>query len=94
MASSNDNIYDIVIVGGGTSGLVLASRLSEDLQLQVVVLEAGEDLTADPRVLTPAMAQTLWKTPSDWNLKTVAQVSCPPVLAFSPSEDRRRKNKH
>ncbi|KAJ0110254.1 L-sorbose 1-dehydrogenase [Diaporthe amygdali] len=73
MASSNDNIYDIVIVGGGTSGLVLASRLSEDLQLQVVVLEAGEDLTADPRILTPAMAQTLWKTSSDWNLKTVPQ---------------------
>uniref|UniRef100_L2GI97 Aryl-alcohol dehydrogenase n=1 Tax=Colletotrichum fructicola (strain Nara gc5) TaxID=1213859 RepID=L2GI97_COLFN len=65
--------YDFVIIGGGVAGLVIASRLSENPDIQVLVLEAGEDQTADPRVNIPALGPSLVKTPSDWQFKTVPQ---------------------
>ncbi|KAE8147107.1 alcohol oxidase [Aspergillus avenaceus] len=64
---------DIVIIGGGTSGLVLATRLTEDPSIQVIVLEAGQDQTEDPRVLVPGLWMNLMGSDSEWNYATVPQ---------------------
>lgn len=46
--------HDFVIIGGGTAGLVVAIRLTENTNVSVLVLEAGANGLQDPRVNIPA----------------------------------------
>ena len=64
--------YDYIIVGAGTAGCVLASRLSEDANLSVLVIEAGgsNDIL---EAKAPLTFGKLFKGPKDWNYDTVPQ---------------------
>ncbi len=65
-------MYDYVIVGGGSAGCVLASRLSEHPDSRVLLLEAGPPDTAD-EIHIPAAVNLLFKTAYDWNYQTIPQ---------------------
>ncbi|KAK7751355.1 hypothetical protein SLS62_006761 [Diatrype stigma] len=71
--ASESHDYDFIIVGGGTAGLVVAARLSEDPSQHILVLEAGADHSEDPRVKTPAFYMATMKTDMDWDFETEAQ---------------------
>lgn len=65
--------FDYVIVGAGTSGLVLANRLSEDPRITVAVVDPGADQRSNPLVTDPAAWIHLQKTAVDWAYSSVPQ---------------------
>ena len=67
--------FDFIIVGGGTAGLALACRLSQNPQIQVAVLEAGTNHSDDPKIYTPALCLSLLKDEDvNWNFISTPQV--------------------
>ncbi|ORY55535.1 GMC oxidoreductase [Leucosporidium creatinivorum] len=65
--------FDYIIAGGGTAGCVLASRLTEDPNVSVLVIEAGESDQKQLMSKIPAGWGNLWKTPAEWDFETVPQ---------------------
>ncbi|KIP10401.1 hypothetical protein PHLGIDRAFT_240805 [Phlebiopsis gigantea 11061_1 CR5-6] len=72
--SVQNAFFDYVVVGGGTAGLTLAARLTEDPHVNVVVLEAGEANIDDPQLLRPAIfGSHLGNKTYAWDHQTTAQ---------------------
>ncbi|CAG8933952.1 unnamed protein product [Penicillium salamii] len=66
--------FDYVICGGGTAGLTIASRLSENPAVTVGVIEAGKYRIGDPLVDTPAAFSQMLEHPDyDWCMYTTPQ---------------------
>ncbi|KAI0632955.1 GMC oxidoreductase [Trametes polyzona] len=65
--------YDYVIVGGGSAGCVLASRLSEDPNATVLLIEAGQSHEQSLYTRIPLAFNKLFKTAFDWNYETTPQ---------------------
>ncbi|GAA6053831.1 hypothetical protein JCM3770_004740 [Rhodotorula araucariae] len=81
--------FDYVVVGGGTAGLVIASRLSENSSLTVAVIEAGTDgADVQDEVLAPAMAYfggiANADSPYDWQYSTEPQAGLNGRSVFWP----------
>lgn len=70
---SEQRVFDWFTVGGGSAGAVIASRLSENPNVTVLLLEAGEEETKEPKIDIPLAVAELQLTPYDWQYLTEPQ---------------------
>ena len=48
------NVFDYVVVGGGAAGLTVANRLTENPDINVLLLEAGVADVYEQKIMVPA----------------------------------------
>ena len=73
MSEREADVFDYVIVGAGTAGCVLASRLSEDPAVRVALIEAGP-MDWHPFIHIPATVGAAISVPKlNWRFMTVPQ---------------------
>lgn len=65
--------FDFLVVGGGTAGLAVASRLAEDSKHIVGVLEAGVSAAGEDAVDIPAFYGRSLGGQHDWAFETAPQ---------------------
>ncbi|EPS36375.1 hypothetical protein H072_10091 [Dactylellina haptotyla CBS 200.50] len=76
VVSQTTTTFDYIIAGGGTAGLTVAARLSENPDITVAVIEAGENRLEDLTILAPGLLTALYSNPDyDWNFHTVPQAN-------------------
>ena len=70
--SRSDRAVDVVVVGAGSAGAVVARRLVDGGDARVLVLEAG-GLDENPAIHDPGRLHELWGSEVDWAYETVPQ---------------------
>jgi choline dehydrogenase len=66
--------HDVIIVGSGAAGSVIARRLIDQTDSRVLLLEAGGE-AENAAVHDPARSHELWHAEEDWDYLTVPQHS-------------------
>ncbi len=72
---SSELRFDVVVVGAGSAGCVLAARLSEDPSRRVCLIEAGPKDRAMEVHIPPGFTK-LFKTDLDWAYETEPEPHC------------------
>ncbi|CAK7226622.1 hypothetical protein SCUCBS95973_006264 [Sporothrix curviconia] len=71
MSVPDGSRFDFIVVGGGTAGNIVASRLAENPQVRVLVIEAGIGSSKDnEEIRTPGLAMDIRGSQYDWAYKT------------------------
>src|SRR3954466_15688576 len=68
-------MYDYVIVGAGSAGCVLATRLTEDPDVSVLLLESGPP-DVNENIHVPLGVMSLLRTEVDWNYYSAPEPFC------------------
>lgn len=85
LGTPGDATYDYVVVGGGTAGLTIAGRLSQEGGYSVAVVEAGGFYETDNGNLSVIPAFDIWYAGAspddvnpliDWGFVTTPQAVC------------------
>ncbi|KAJ2945818.1 hypothetical protein O0L34_g4722 [Tuta absoluta] len=71
--ADNGTRFDFIVVGGGTGGSVIASRLAEVPAISILVIEAGPDPSKD--TIIPGFHSAMTGGAYDWNMTTVDEGS-------------------
>ncbi|XP_030373851.1 glucose dehydrogenase [FAD, quinone] isoform X2 [Scaptodrosophila lebanonensis] len=80
--SEPDYEYDFIVIGGGSAGSVVASRLSEVPQWKVLLIEAGGDEPVGAQI--PSMFLNFVNSDIDWRYNTEPE----PMACLSSMEQR------
>ncbi|TDT45213.1 choline dehydrogenase-like flavoprotein [Maribacter spongiicola] len=67
-----ENAYDYIVVGGGTAGPVVATRLTENPENSVVILEAGKENIKEAMNYVNGVGQ-MWAEDTNWGFMSTPQ---------------------